>query len=546
MTEAFQDKFNRVDGQIGTGYLIPCGEVALFDEAILPVDVDTLSQGTEVLDTPLQRVQVLYNGDTLDNPDQVIRGVWGHDNVVPSGVDTPPSFTLMARATKDPLVLDLAPPDESPDCYDQFYGVRVTCPLDGSAPTLKIIKKAPFRRASNLTTPTSSEADDARVLASVLIPAVAMNIEADWDETGNYPYRGFWQDMRLRIRRGDNEVILEAYLNDRFLNNPILTYTDHEDPLWSSLGLPGFEFLNAVLSNQPAGASPFAQDALALMRCTLFSVQTVKDFRRPVNVTPHNLMTYDRVVDRVILLVEKDGDARYNATNSGATKRQTYLQFVLEAEADIIRTEGYYGWLRRTEKIYLVDQQSTYELPENLGEIEMVRPGNFVAGPLREMQPFDFHQAIAGRADTGGKPSVYIMEPSQVNDRMMIRVFPAALIDSIDTNDTSEGAHLAVDYYARQVFPSTPSMELPFVPQMDIDVLIYGAAAHATLTDTDEVNSSRLATVYAVKLAGLRRRNNRKVSGRQTIMRSAADVFVETEGTRVPLLRATQLQNFLI
>ena len=77
-------------------------------------------------------------------------------------------------------------------------------------------------------------------------------------------------------------------------------------------------------------------------------------------------------------------------------------------------------------------------------------------------------------------------------------------------------------------------------------MLIYGAAAHATILDTDETNSTRLAAVYGGKLKTLRRKNNRKVDGRQTVMRSAADVFVETEGTRVPLLRATQLQNFLL
>jgi hypothetical protein len=352
--------------------------------------------------------------------------------------------------------------------------------------------------------------------------------------------------MRLRIRRGDNEVILEAYFNDRFLNNTILTYTDKVDPLWSDIGVPGFEFLSAVLPQQPAGASPFAQDAEALMRCTLFASQTIKDFRRPVRVQPQNFFTYDRVVDRCILLVEKNGDARYTATNSGATKRETYLQFVLEAEADLIRKEGYFEWLRRTERVYLVDQQIEYELPENVGEIMLIRPGNFVAGPLREMQNFDFHQAIAGRASSGGKPSVYIMTQTSVNDRPSIRLFPGPLVASIDVGDDTTGPYLEIDYYARQVYPSDPSMQIPFVPQQDIDVLIYGSAAHATILDTDAENSARLASIYGMKLKDLRRKNNRKVSSRQTVMRSAADVFVETEGTRVPMLRATQLQNFLI
>ena len=545
MTQSFEDKFNRVDGGIGSNYTVPCGEVSLFDEAILPVNVELIN-GSEVLETPLERTQVIFTAEGMDSPDQVLRCVWGHDNVVPEAGSSAPSFTILARATKDPLIIDLTPPEESPDCYDQFYGLRVTCPISGAAPILKIIKKQPRRRVPDLSNPTSTEPDFAEVLASITLSVQALNLPEDFDGEGDPPYRGIWQDMRLRVRRGDNEVILEAYFNDRFMNGTILDHTDRVDPLWSIVGEPGFEFLSSVLPTQPEGASPFAQDAQALMRCTLFSAQTIKDFRRPVRVQPQNFFTYDRVVDRCILLVEKDGDARYTASNSGVTKRETYLQFVLEAEADLIRTEGYFQWLRRTERIYLVDEQTTYELPENVGEIMLIRPGNFVSGPLREMENFDFHQAIAGRVSTGGKPAVYILAESSVNDRPTIRLFPGPLIESVSTTDDTEEPYLEVDYYARQVYPSDPSIQIPFVPQQDIDVLIYGAAAHATILDTDETNSARLASIYGMKLKSLRRKNNRKVSSRQTVMRSAADVFVETEGTRLPLLRATQLQNFLL
>ncbi len=546
MTDSFQDKFNRADAVIGPNYTVPCGNVRIFDEAVLPVKVDLIN-GSEVLDdTPMERAQVFYTAATMDGPDQVLRAIWGHDNVIPVGVDTAPSFSILARATKDPLVLDLTPPDESPDCFDQFYGLRVTCPVDGSAPVLKIIKKTPHRRAPDLTAASTGEVDDAQVLASVILISQAMQIDPTWDGTGDYPYRGFWQDMRLRIRRGDNEVILEAFINDRYLNNVVLSFTDHEDPLWSVVGVPGFEFLSASLSSQPPNASPFAEDALVLMRCSLFQVQTVQDIRRPHTVQPSNLKTYGRVVTRVIQLIEKNGEAVYTASNSGQTKRDLYLEFVMEAEADIIRTEGYYHWLKRTSRVYLVDEQTSYELPEDVAEIQMVRPGNFVSGPLREMESFMFHQAVAGRVSSGGKPSIYIFEPPSPNNRMTIRLFPSPLIAAIGVNETGETPYLEIDYYARQLFPSSPDTQIPFVPQEDIDVLIYGAAMHAAILDTDEANAARLQNVYGVKLGRLIRKNNRKLSGRQTVARSAADVFVETEGTRVPMLRATQLQNFLL
>ena len=546
MTQAFQDKFDRVDGVVGTNYTIPCGDAYIFDEAVLPVKVETIN-GSEVLETPLERCQVLYTADEMDGPDQVLRGVWGHDDVTPAGVDSPPSFTLLARASKDPLVIDLTPPDESPDCYDQFYGLRVTCPLDGSNPILKIVKKQPNNRMPGLSAPSSTELDGAQVLASVTLVDQVLTQDPGWDGATPVlvPYKGYWQDMRLRIRRGDNEVILEAFFNDIYLNTPILTFTDHQDPLWSVVGVPGIEFLNAVLSTQPGGASPFAQDAEALMRCSLFSTQTLKDVRRPNQVTPSNFFTYDRVIDRVITLVEKNGDAKYTATNSGQTKRATYLQFVLEAEAEIIREEGYYHWLRRTQRIFLQDIQTVYELPENTGEVQMIRPGNFVAGPLREMEPFEFHQATAGRTTAGGKPTVYIMDPESVNNRPAIRLFPSPLVSSIDINDEELGPYLEVDYYARQLYPSDPSMQIPFVPQQHIDVLIYGAAAAALVLDTDPENRNAMMASYMAKKAGLRRENNRKVSGRQTVARSAADVSREGPQGRVPLLRASQLGTFL-
>lgn len=547
MSSSYLDKFNREDGEVGANYTIPCGDAYIFDEAVLPVKVEAIN-GSEVLETPLERCQVLYTGETMDGPDQVLRAVWGHDAVVPSGVDTAPSFTILARATKDPLVIDLTPPDESPDCYDQFYGLRVTCPLDGTAPILKLVKKSPRNRMPGLANPSSTEPDFAQVLASVALIDQALNLDPTWDGVTptDAPYRGFWQDMRLRIRRGDAEVVLEAFINDRYLNNAILTYTDHQDPLWSAVGVPGIEFLSSVLSTQPGGASPFAQGAEALMRCTLFSTQTVKDVRRPNMVQPANQMTYDRVVDRVITLVEKNGDAKYTATNSGQTKRATYLQFVLEAEAEIIRKEGYFHWLKRTSRVYLEDQVGTYELPENFGELQMVRPGNFVSGPIREMEAFQFHQQIAGRQSTGGKPGVFTLDAEGPNNRPMIRLFPIPLVDSIGTHETTESPYLEIDYYGRQLIPSDPSMQIPFVPQQHIDVLVYGATAHAMTLDTDDANSQRMLAMYMGKLSDLRRENNRKVSGRQTVARSAADVFAGETVGRVPLLRASQLGNFLI
>lgn len=569
MTQEFRDRFDRVDGLIGPNYLIACGNATIFDEAVLPVTegVGNSGMSPQLAGTTEARTQVLYNAEALDSKDQVIRCVWSHDaeilgerplDELVNLTTQDPRFTLLARMTKDPMLVDLGRAQE-PDCYDQGYGLRVLCPRDGSLPTLAIVKFTPPATPPGISRPPTAEPDGAIVLASVLLSSGNLIVDPDWDGTGNAPYRGFVQETRLRIRRADNEAVLEVFHNDRNMNTPILEYTDQEDPIWGVVGLPGFEFFSPPLTMQAQGASPFLLEALPIMRCHLFEVQSIKDFHRPASVVPSNLWTYDRCIDRVILLVERNGDAKYTATGAG-TRRDTYLQFLVEAESHIIREVGYYEWLRRSQKVYMKDEQDLYEMPADVGIINFIRPSwNNV--PLQESRDILFHNRLAGITRTGGRPQVYRMEEQSVNNRPRIRVFPVPTIDSGGTG-TAQGTggvpgnqnsemqeeddHLIIEYFGRQIFPSEPDVQLPTLPQEHIDVLNYGAAAHALLIDQDDANAQRFAQTFASKLQGLKRDAHRKVSGRQSVMRSAADVFKPNIRSRIPILRATQLETLLI
>ncbi len=555
MTSRFLDKFNRADGAIGSSYTEACGGVLISDEAVIPIDADVITSGFSPLlpGITAQKAQVFYTEEAMDSPHYVVRGTWSHDANTPSALDpptvnTPSSFTLLARMSKDPLLYDLGT-EESPDCYDQGYGARVTMPQNGSAPILKIMKYMPARRLPNLNRPASGEVDGMVVLASVTLEPNDLHLDPDYDSTGYVagdilPYKGFWQDMRIRIRRTDDQVILDVYLNDRNLNQPKISFTDHQDPLWGDIGVPGFEFLSGTLATQPAGVSPFSLEGQALLRCGLLSVETFRDVRQPNRVFPGSHYTYGRLVDRVITLVEKNGDARYNATGAGATKRETYLDFVLEAESSIIRSEGYWQWLRRNQRIYLADGQDTYELPENLGELELVRPGNWNRRPLAELEPVRFYRLVQGATQSGGQPHTFIRTEPGPNSRMQIRVFPTPIIEGTTTTTDSEDPYMVVEYYARILRPYDPDSELPFVPQEDADVVIYAAAAHALLLDTDDSNSQRMAQVYVAKLKELRRKNNRNVTNR-AVMRSAADVLSGNTAEQTPLTRAASLGQLL-
>lgn len=559
MTSRFQDKFDRADGDIGSNYEVPCGGVIISDEAVIPINAELVQSGASPLfpaGVTALKTQVLYTQDGMDGPNYVVRSTFAHDETEPSGrapdgVLTEPSFTILARMTKDPLLYDLGV-DEDPACYDQGYGARFTFPLDETAPVLKIIKYQPRKRLPDLTSPSSVEIDGAIVLVSVVLNPADLNLDPSFDADtwvagDGLPYRGQWQDARLRIRRADREVILEVYLNDRNMNQPKLTYTDKRDPLWGAVGRPGFEFLSATLDAQPTGVSPYSLAGLSVLRCGIFEAATFRDVTRPVRVAPGGEFTYSRVVQRAITIVEKNGDAKYNATTGAATKQLTYLDFVLDAEADIIRMEGYYQWLLRSERIYLIEEQGTYEMPEDFGLLLQIRPGNWNSVPLGELDPSLFRQRLGGVDKTGGRPTVYTWDEVGPNNRPSIRLFPIPQAGSIQTTGVNkdDDPFFVVDYYARQIFPDEPDVQMPLIPQEHIDVLVWGAATHALALDTDSENARNVASMYASKLKRLVRANNRNVTYRPRA-RSAADVDIPSVNSRIPLLRSTQLETLLI
>lgn len=556
MTASFIDRFDRVDGDVGEDYTLACGGAVLLDETVLPVDLTLGSSGisplTSLSSQTEQKTQVLYTGEQMDGPDYVVGAVFSHDTelIGDQPIDdllaqsiNDPSITVLARMSKDPMLVQLG--TEEPFCYNQGYGARITCPRDGSAPVLKIVKYAPRALPPGYQPAASAEPDLATVLSSYTLQSLDLNLDPDWGGTGNMPYRGFRQELRLRVRRADYQVVLEVYLNDRSLNNPLLTYTDRKDPLWGEKGVPGFEFISPARSSQPAGSSPFTLIAFPVMRVAMFTAQTIKDLRRATTVAPQNQYTYDRVIDRVIQLVEKDGDARYTATGAGATKRSVYLGFVIEAEADIIRKEGYFHWLRRSARIYLKDAVNEYELPEDLGMLEQIYPGNFIGPPLREMTPQELRMRLSGATTGDGPPRLFTRTEETVNVRMAIVVYPIPAVDRSAVALGDEPPYMVVDYFARQLYPDQPDVQVPFVPQAHIDVLSYGAAAHALMMDTDEQNAARFMAVYQQKLMDLRRDNNRKHSERRTVMHHAADFLRSGMRIRVPMLRATELETFL-
>ncbi len=550
MTSQFRDRFDRADGAIGSDYTIVCGNATIFDGAVLPVTdgVGRSGLSPQLEGTTDEKTQVLYTAQTLDNRDYVVRMVWSHDpeilgerplSELPTLVSTDPAMTALARMSKDPMLVDLGRAQD-PSCHDQGYGIRVTCPRTGALPSLKIVKFIPPAVPPGIARPTSTEPDGAIVLASVTLQAANLIVDPGWDETGNPPYRGFFQETRLRIRFSDERVTLDVFHNDRNMHTSILEYTDQEDPAWGDIGLPGFEFLSPQLNPQPSGVSPFQLAALPIMRCHLFEVATIKAFRRPVSVTPQNFWTYDRVIDRVILLVEKNGDARYTATGAG-TKRDTYLQFVVEAESHIVREVGYYEWQRREAQVRLKDSEATYELPEDVDTVNFIRP-SWDAVPLDEVLDIEFARGTAGVGDTGGRPRTYRNVEQSVNNRPRIQVHP---IPRISSDQGTADDLLNVEYFARPVYPSEPDIEIPLVPQQHMDVLIYGATTHALLLDQDSTNAQLFAATFKSKLAGIKRDTHRKVASRDSLMRSAGDVLVPRTTSRFPPTRAGQLEGLL-
>lgn len=537
-TPRFLDRFDRQDGQLGSAYLVPCGAAMIFDERVIPVTLEgTSGQSPVVFGTTAKKTQVLYVDNALDSPDQAIYCVWSHLGEIPGFVDIAqllalatedPSFTILARMSKDPLLVDLGR-SEDPACYDQGYGLRVTCPRDGALPILKLVKFSARAIAPGIAGQTTgTESDGAFLLASLQLTESMLHVDSNGD------YRNMAQAMRLRIRRGDDQVVLEAYLNDRNEHDPVLSWTDYAGPLWGKVGVPGFEFLSATTATQPAGTSPYSERGIPIMTCHLFEAETVKDTEPSRISVPANQMTYTRVAQRVIQLVERNGDSKYTATNNGVTKLEVYLGFVYEAEQEILRKEGFFEWTYKEERIYLVNGTSDYELPENLELLNILRPGNWNAPPLKEMTRQEFSVAV-GNTIGGGQPVVYSSVSPGPNSRKKVRLWPIpAMTDGTDV-------YMVVEYYARPLRPYDPNIQLPFVPQQHIDVLTYKATSLALLMDTDNENSQLFGERAEKILQDLRVANNRKAAARRTVMRSEADLMYPTIWQQYPLLRTSQI-----
>lgn len=546
MIAHFRDKFARSDGEIGEAYTIACGGAALFDEVVLPVNISEVESGhSPILEgTTDQKAQVLFTEDDLDLNDYAVRAVWSRmleSYASADNTQNDPSFTILARMSKDPVLLDLGV-DEDPACFDQGYGLRVTCPKDGSAPILKLVKFTPKSLIPGVSPPASLEVDGAQVLASTTLTRHNLNLDPAWDETGNFPYQGFVQDMRLRVRRADDMVVLDAYLNDRNRNTPILTYTDFQHPMWGETGRPGFEFISAANNTQGSSNSPFELDALPLMMCHFFEVETIKDISPPRISTPRNRWTYDRVAERAIVLVEKQGDAKYSASLNGQTKKTVYLDFVYEAEQEIIALEGYWWFLLRTgHRVYLKDGKKLYEMPEDCGELMALSPGSWDGPPLAEIvESAQWNRMLAGtKSEIGGQPRIFRRVQPDANDRIAVEIWPSPTVN--EDQIASGGLFMEADYYARQFRAADPSSQVPLIPQDHMDALVYKAATLALTLDTDPQNTQFMDQTATQKIVSLRRKNNRKVGDNRTVMRYEGHVMRRDRQSLVPQTRLSSL-----
>ena len=181
-----------------------------------------------------------------------------------------------------------------------------------------------------------------------------------------------------------------------------------------------------------------------------------------------------------------------------------------------------------------------YEVPVDCGEVVAIRPG-WNQPPFTAMDPGRFHSRFGPAVSTSGRPIAYTMIGMGPDDRQMFRFFPVPSVPA----RTSENEFVFIDYYARALRPPVGEADVlvPLIPQEHIDVLVYGAAAHALLINTDHQDSQRFAAAYSAKLAKLKRADNRQPV--LTVARSAADVLNPIQQTRLPLTRTGQLENLL-
>jgi hypothetical protein len=251
----------------------------------------------------------------------------------------------------------------------------------------------------------------------------------------------------------------------------------------------------------------------------------------------------------VIVLVEKNGDAKYGATTAGQTKLDTYLQFVLDAEAHILRTTGFWKWTRREGVIYLRPGIANYELPEDCGMVDLVRPGNYSGPPLVNTPNWNFRQRAGSVSGAGGPPRLYMEKAQSINNRKEILLFPTPVVATQLPSTTVQqeisaiaDPYIVAEYFARRIRPSEPDRQIPYIPQEHIDVLVWGGAAHAMVLDTDPDNTRATWELFNKKLADLCREQYRGDNNAPDVARALADVG--SGRLEIPLTRYGQLAGF--
>jgi hypothetical protein len=164
---------------------------------------------------------------------------------------------------------------------------------------------------------------------------------------------------------------------------------------------------------------------------------------------------------------------------------------------------------------------------------------------------WEFRKRYGSVSGAGGPPRIYMLKGESVNNRQEILVYPTPVVLTstgvvpavqVETSLVAD-AYMQVEYYAKRLRPTAVDRQIPYIPQEHIDVLIWGAAAHAMVLDTDADNTAATQQVFEGKLRDLIREQFRGNSNAPEVVRSAADLG--PVGISVPLLRYQQFEGLL-
>jgi hypothetical protein len=257
-----------------------------------------------------------------------------------------------------------------------------------------------------------------------------------------------FQTLALRIRDGEDGVILEAYLNDE--ERPRLTYTDQKYPLHQSAGNVGV----------------VTRDSNADNRITYFALIGIQDLQEDSHASP-NFFTFSKLKEILRARALRDSSSLVDTGYFG--------DLLNEALFEICNYIGRPYWLEDFHDFSTVSGKESVELPSDTLFVDDVVWDRSSSLPIPIINEEQFRRN-AGRLSSG-VPTAFRLSGSGPQGGPLLKAYPAP----------SSSRSYSVRRFRMPRYMTTDG-DLPDLPQQFAYALLWGALVSYSMRDSDRTH----------------------------------------------------------